>query len=148
MSPWLDLECTGDSGWKLVKEDPMLKFGMGNVYANYYAPGQDLKSPYLSPYYADLVGLPPIYIQVSDSELILDDSIRFEKKARAVGVDIEIDIWHKTVHVWQIFSPFLPEATQAINKIGKYIRHVFFLRKSKVPFFQLLSLNLLPSKTY
>jgi monoterpene epsilon-lactone hydrolase len=121
MSPWLDLECTGDSGWKLVKKDPMLKVEFGKVYANYYAPDQDLKHPYISPYYANLQGLPSIYIQVSDSELILDDSTRFAEKAKAVGVDVSIEIWKQMVHVWQVFSPILPEATKAIQKIGNYI---------------------------
>jgi acetyl esterase/lipase len=121
MSPWLDLECTGDSGWKMKKQDPMLKFEFGKVYAAYYAPDQDLKNPYISPYYADPKGLPPIFIQVSDSELIMDDSIRFEKKAKAAGVEIEVEVWHKMVHVWQAFSPILPEATKAIKKLGAYI---------------------------
>jgi epsilon-lactone hydrolase len=121
MSPWLDLECTGDSGWKLKKHDPMLKFEFGKIYANYYVPNHDFRNPYASPYYSDPTGLPPIYIQVSGSELILDDSTRFEKKAKAAGVDIKVDVWHKMVHVWQVFGPILPEAMKAIKKLGEYI---------------------------
>ena len=121
LSPWLDLECTGDSAWKLEKEDPMLKNGFGSIYANHYAPNMDLKNPYLSPYYCDPKGLPPIYIQVSNSELVLSDSTRFEEKAKAAGVEIEVEIWHKMLHVWQAFGPILPEAMKAINKIGHFI---------------------------
>jgi acetyl esterase/lipase len=121
MSPWLDLEGTGDSGWKMKKHDPMLRYEFGKIYADYYMPNGDLKNPYASPYYGDPTGLPPIYIQVSDSELILDDSTRFEKKAKAVGVDIEVEVWPKMVHVWQAFGPILPEAMKAIKKLGGYI---------------------------
>jgi len=121
MSPWLDLECTGDSGWKMKRQDPMLKFEFGKIYAGYYMPNGDFKNPYVSPYYADPSGLPSIYIQVSGSELILDDSTRFATKAKVAGVDIEVEVWHKMVHVWQAFGPILPEAMKAIKKLGEYI---------------------------
>lgn len=121
LSPWLDLECTGDSAWKLVEHDPMLKNGFGEIYANHYAPNQDLKHPYISPYYCNPAGLPPIFIQVSDSELVLDDSTRFVIKAKEAGVDIEMEIWERTMHVWHVFAPILPEATKAIKKLGHYI---------------------------
>jgi epsilon-lactone hydrolase len=123
LSPWLDLRCTGDSLWSVAHKDPMLKPDMSKIYTDYYAPEMDLTIPYLSPYYAEPSGLPPIYIQVSDSELPLDDSTRFEKKAKAVGVDIEVEIWKDMLHVWHIFSPILPEATRAIKRIGKYIEN-------------------------
>jgi acetyl esterase/lipase len=121
ISPWLDLECTGDSGWKLKKEDPLLNFELGRIYAHHYAPNQNLQHPYISPYYSDPTGLPPIFIQVSGSELTLDDSTRFEKKAKAVGVDIEVEVWDKMLHVWHAFDPMLPEARKAIKKLGQYI---------------------------
>lgn len=120
MSPWLDLLCTGDSTIRLAKEDVMLSPESGKIYANLYAK-DNYKNPYASPYYADPKGLPPIYIQVSSSETILDDSTRFEKNAKAVGVDIIVEQWPRMVHVWQAFSPFLPEGTKAIKKLGAYI---------------------------
>lgn len=42
--------------------------------------------PFASPLYADLRGLPPLFIQASDSEVLLDDSARLaEKAARALA---------------------------------------------------------------
>jgi monoterpene epsilon-lactone hydrolase len=121
LSPWLDLRSTGNSRLSLAHKDPMLKPGMSKIYTDYYAPDMDLTNPYISPYYANPVGLPPIYIKVSDSELPLDDSTRFEKNAKTVGVEVELEIWKDMLHVWHIFSPVLPEATRAIKRIGKYI---------------------------
>ena len=104
----------------LAKEDVMLSPTTGKVYSDLYAKN-DKKHPHASPYYGDPKGLPPIYIQVSSSETILDDSTRFADNAVAVGVHIKIEQWKKMVHVWQAFAPFLPEGRDAIKKLGEYI---------------------------
>jgi monoterpene epsilon-lactone hydrolase len=121
ISPWLDLLCSGESGVKNAKSDPMITNEFAIVNAKLYGAQNDLKHPYISPLYSDPKGLPPIYIQVSSSEILLDDTLRFEKKAKAAGVDIQVDSWSKMVHVWQAFGPFLPEAMKAIEKMGNYI---------------------------
>jgi|ERR1019366_1714095 acetyl esterase/lipase len=121
MSPWLDLLNSGESGVRLAKKDPMLQKGTGKTYAKLYGTEHDLKHPHISPLYTDPTGLPPILIQVSTSEILLDDTTRFETKAKAAGVDIEVEYWDKMVHVWQAFAPYLPEARKAIKKIGEYI---------------------------
>ena len=120
MSPWLDLLCTGESAYTLAKKDPMLSVKSGKIYADLYAKG-NLEHPHVSPLYTDPKGLPPIYIQVSSSETLLDDSLRFGVKAKNAGVDIIVEPWEKMVHVWQAFAPYLPEGRKAIQKMGDYI---------------------------
>jgi acetyl esterase/lipase len=39
-------------------------------------------APYVSPMFADLAGLPPIYLQVGGDEGLLDDSVMFAERAR------------------------------------------------------------------
>jgi len=126
MSPWIDLECSQDSGVRLADKDPMLNAEAGKIFAKLYAGHESLRHPYISPYYADLKGLPPLFIQVSDSEIVLDENVNFEKKAKAAGVEIQFEIWKNMVHVWQGFAPILPEAIEAIKKIG-----IFIERKTK-----------------
>jgi monoterpene epsilon-lactone hydrolase len=121
MSPWLDLTCSHDSGVRLDKKDLMLSAEAGKIFAGFYA-GNDLKNPYVSPYYADLKGLPPLLIHVSDSEIVLDENVGFEKKAKAAGVHIQFEIWKDMTHVWHGYAPILPEAIKAIKKIGSYIQ--------------------------
>jgi epsilon-lactone hydrolase len=122
MSPWLDLTCSHDSGVRLDKKDLMLSAEAGKVFASFYAGKEDVKHPYISPYYADLKGLPPLLIHVSDSEIVLDENVGFAKKAKESGVDIQFEIWKGMTHVWHGYAPILPEAISAINKIGKYIQ--------------------------
>jgi len=121
MSPWIDLECAQDSNIRLADKDPMLSADAGKIFAKLYAGNESLRHPYISPYYADLKGLPPLFIQVSDSEIVYDENVNFEKKLKAAGVEIHFEIWENMVHVWQGFAPILPEAIKAIKKIGIFI---------------------------
>jgi len=121
LSPWLDLASTGETAITLANEDPMIDLESVKHFALFYAPQEKLQHPWVSPLYADLKELPPIYIQVSTSEILLDDTRRFFEKALAAGVDIQVDYWDKMVHVWQAFGVYLPEAIEAIEKLGIYI---------------------------
>jgi len=53
--------------------------------AKLYLGDGDRKAPLVSPLYADLTGLPPLLIQVGESEVLLDDSKRLAERARIWG---------------------------------------------------------------
>ena len=67
-------------------------------------------------------GLPPLYIQVGDDEILLSDSERFADECTAAGIDLELEIWPGMWHVFQMFIGKMPEARHAIDKIGSYIQ--------------------------
>jgi acetyl esterase/lipase len=120
LSPWLDLQMTGETIAIHAKKD-LLVNSIGLTIAAYtYAQETELTHPYLSPLYSDPSGLPPMYFQVSGHEVLLDDTLRFEKKAIDAGIEIEVHIWKNMLHVWHAFG-FLPEAARAIKDVGKYI---------------------------
>jgi acetyl esterase/lipase len=75
----------------------------------------------VSPLYADLTGLPPLLIQVGDRETVLDDSAMFTKKARAAGVDVELQVWDGMIHVFQMFAAELAEGCRAIESIAQFL---------------------------
>jgi acetyl esterase/lipase len=79
--------------------------------------------PYASPLFGDYTGMPPLLLQVGDAEVLLDDSTRLAKHAGEQGCDVTLEVWDGMPHVFQGFAPFLPEASEAIAKIGKFIRH-------------------------
>src|SRR5215469_963385 len=122
ISPWVDMEGTGESMKTKADVDPMV--GSANLadMAAAYLGGKDPKTPLASPLYADLRGLPPMLIQVGTSEVLLDDSKRLAERARAAGVDAIYEPWENMIHVWQIFVPMLDEAKQAVERIGGFIR--------------------------
>jgi monoterpene epsilon-lactone hydrolase len=123
-SPWTDLAGTGATVVGNDKSDVMFH-GAGLIQgAQFYLGTTAPKNPLASPLYADLGGLPPLFVQASGSEVLLADSTRLVDKARAAGVTVEFEIWPKLPHVWQIFAPFLPEARAALDKAGDFIRRV------------------------
>lgn len=78
-------------------------------------------NPIASPLFGDLAGLPPILIQASEAEMLLDDARRYVYKACAAGSPVQLQTWPGMVHVWQIFEPELPQASEAWLEIGKFL---------------------------
>lgn len=119
LSPWTDLDFTGDSIRTRKKVDPIFGHDDDTLqFAPAYLGASDPTNPLISPLFADLGGLPPTFIQVGNDEILLDDSTRLEKKLKAAGVDAQIEVWKDMWHVFQAFAPFAPESQLAIEKIG------------------------------
>ena len=101
----------------MVKLEGLLDF------ARHYLAGKDPRTPLAAPLYADLSGLPPLYIQVGTAEILLDDATRLAERAKKAGVDVTLEAFDGLVHVFQLF-PHIPEASQGTDKIGAFIRRV------------------------
>lgn len=122
ISPWVDLEGIGDSMTSKADVDPMVQFDGLIDMAKAYLGGADPRSPLAAPLYADLKGLSPMLIHVGTHETLLDDSTRLYERAKEAGVDVLIEKGEGLFHVWHAFAPMLPEAQQAIDRIGEYLR--------------------------
>lgn len=120
-SPWVDLLGEGESMRTRADVDPMVQKDALLWYTDLYMAGADPRDPLASPLYADLSGLPPVLIQVGDAETLLDDSTRLAEKLRAAGVNVELEVWDRMIHVWQLFAPVLSEGREAIEKAGAFI---------------------------
>lgn len=123
LSVWTDLTATGASYETRSQADPIHQRRMMLAMArNYLGDSADPRDPLASPLFADLSGLPPLLIQVGDRETVLDDSIRFAEKARAAGVEAQLEVWDDMIHVFQQFAPELPQASLAIESIGRFLK--------------------------
>ncbi|MPW16058.1 alpha/beta hydrolase fold domain-containing protein [Paraburkholderia sp. CNPSo 3157] len=123
-SPWTDLAATGASLETNDGIDPMFHGPSVARAAKLYLGGTPATHPYASPLYADLSGLPPLFMQVSSTEVLLDDSRRVADKARTAGVDVDFEIWRKMPHVWQLWVPFIPEAGRSLDLAARFVRRV------------------------
>jgi acetyl esterase/lipase len=125
ISPWTDMEGTGASMKTNASKDPMVapSGGNGGLFnmAKAYVGNADPKNPLASPLHADYRGLPPLLIQVGSTETLLDDSTRVAEKAKAAGVEVDLEVWDEMVHVWHVFAKILPEGQQAIDRIGQFV---------------------------
>lgn len=122
LSPFLDLEGTGESITTRADVDPIATPEVIDVWAKAYLAGADPRTPLANPLYADLHGLPPMLIQVGDHEVLLDDSTRLAERAQAAGVQVKLEIWPEMIHRWHSYAAVLPEGQQAIEDIGAFLR--------------------------
>jgi epsilon-lactone hydrolase len=121
ISPWTDLEGTGDSIKTRAASDPMVSQDNLVGSAKSYYGTENPRNPLVSPLHADFHGFPPMLIQVGDAEILLDDSTRVAERAKAAGVKVDLEVWPEMPHVFQVFAKILPEGQQAIDKIGRFV---------------------------
>jgi epsilon-lactone hydrolase len=121
LSPWTDMEGTGESMETRASFDPWLSPEATRLTPSLYIRDLDPRHPLVSPIYADLTGLPPMIVQVGKDEILLSDSARLVDRARAAGVEVDFKIWDDMWHVFQTFS--IPEGQQAVDEIGEFVIH-------------------------
>lgn len=120
LSPWLDLTVSSDSITALAADDPILTADSLATSAHAYA-GDGLKDPLVSPVFAYPAGLPPLLILTSTADILVDDSRTFAERARAAGVQVDLDVEPGLIHVWPAIDG-LPEAADALDRISAWIR--------------------------
>ncbi|MNO03182.1 hypothetical protein D3C76_1693230 [compost metagenome] len=57
--------------------------------------------------------------------MLLSDAERLAERAHAAGVGVTLDIWENMWSAFQMLAALLPEAQQAIEKIGSYVRQTW-----------------------
>ena len=122
MSPWTDLTGGGKTFQTKAEVDPVLDREYIDRMTKAYAPDRDLTDPYISPLYGDFRGFPPVYIQVGENEILLDDSLRLYKNLIKAGVSAHMDRFPGMWHVFQM-SPF-KRANEAMDKSAEFIYSV------------------------
>lgn len=121
---WLDLEATGDSAVNPRGRDPFASASFVRARGrDYVGPEGDPRDPLASPLYADLTGLPPLYLQVGEVDLTRDDAVRLAAAAKVRGVEAFVDVDPEMIHGYQGFaSAGLPEARAALDRVGHFVR--------------------------
>lgn len=123
ISPWVDMEITGDTVNSNEEKDFFVKRSViETMSAAFLGEGGDRQDPLANPLYADLKGLPPLYIQVGGDEALLDDSRNIAKRAKEAGVEVKIDVFPEMQHVFHFLAGTAPEADEAIQKMAVWAR--------------------------
>lgn len=125
LSPFLDVTGSGESIKTRAAQDPWFHREHLSYIAAYYCEPHQRRFPLVSPVFADIEGLSPMFIQVGDDEILLSDSERIAAQCIAAGIDVELDIWPEMWHVFQVFTRKMPESRKAIDKMGAYIQSRF-----------------------
>lgn len=121
LSPWADLTLSSRSMIAKAEIDPMITPDDLKLFADHYVSEMDRTDPLVSPLLGDLTGFPPLLIQVGTDEILLDDALGLAANAARCGVSLSLEVEKAAFHVWQSL-PHLPEAVEATNRIGSFVK--------------------------
>lgn len=122
MSPWVDMAVTSDTYESNRAKEPFFQKEVVAMLAGMYLRDTDAKDPLASPLYADLSGLPPMYIQVGGDETLLGDACRLAENATTAGVDVRIDVYPSQLHTFQMGAGRVPESDVALRRFAGWVR--------------------------
>jgi len=122
LSPWIDLAVTGESLEYNEGKDLIFSKQWITDMAAGFLDGHDPRDPAAGPLHADLSGFGPLYLQVGDQELLLDDSRMLAQHARQSGIDVQLDEFPGQQHSFQMAAGLAPEADDAINRLAAWAR--------------------------
>lgn len=119
--PPLDGTFSGNSYTLNASKDVLIDLEKLEFFASSYAQNHSRKTPFISPIFADLSGLPPMLVHAASDELMLSDSETIVMNAKRDGVKAELCIGKDMWHSWHFFAAYVPEARKAMQAIAKYI---------------------------
>ena len=122
MCPWVDLA----GRTQRPPQDSPLVFSpeMAQRLAQAYLAGQPTDDPLLNPLHTSLAGLPPLLIHAASGDSVLQEAQLLAQHATRCGVEARITIYPVPTHAFHIFWSFLPEARDAVDEAGRFIRMV------------------------
>lgn len=126
ISAWTDMEFRSESVRTNQATDALFggdePMNLRALVEMYLRPGDDPADPEISPVNADLSELPPMYLQVSGAEMLLDDSVRVHEKALAQGVDSTLDVVPDRQHTFQMEAGNDKVADDALLRMAGWVR--------------------------
>lgn len=125
ISGWFDLSVASPAVGH--GSDPFLTAEWVRNRGREYAAGSvALDDPRLSPAYADLSGLPPLYLPVGELDTLREGVVALALSARRAGVAVTLESWPGMVHGWQgLVSAGVPEALAWFERARRYLDAAF-----------------------
>ncbi len=123
-SPWLDISnCSKLITTKKISDEVM----SGDILrksSSIYTYESNTSSPMVSPLLAGdeaLQNFPPVFIQMGEKEILLEDAREFCDNLRAAGNVCELDVWPNMMFMFQMADEYLHESHLALDKVGKIV---------------------------
>jgi len=129
-SPVTDLTFSGASVRENRDRDSMLPAAQRDQVEAFYLAGADPADPRASPLFASYPKPPPVFLQVSDSEILRDDSLRLATRLRAAGGRVTLDRWADAPHAFVLYEGLVPEAREAARRAAAFVNDLFATQAS------------------
>ncbi|MEV0891185.1 alpha/beta hydrolase [Promicromonospora sp. NPDC050262] len=121
-SGWFDLTLSGASLTGKESVDPIFDAADIREYAATYLPAAaDARNPLASSVLADLRGLPPLLLQVGSAEVLLDDSTLLAARAAEADVEVTLEVYPGSAHVFQHHHATEPTAARAMDTAAAFL---------------------------
>ena len=125
LSPWCDLQHTGESHKTNDGRDPTIRMSFVQQAANLYAPAQDRSQHQISPINCDFQKpFPPTLITSGSRDLLLSQSLMLHRKLLDADIQAELNVWENMWHVFEFYDE-LPESASSLNRIARFIRRQY-----------------------
>lgn len=121
-SPWTDLACSSERFRDPTFHDAVLPRSFLLSAAAAWLGGRGAEDPAASPLHADLAGLPPTTVHVGGDELLLDDSVRLASALADAGVEVDLRVWPRMIHIFVAYPNLAPESDDALADTASFIR--------------------------
>jgi epsilon-lactone hydrolase len=122
LSPWYDLALTGETFETNANLDVLVGKEVMQMFSQLVRGDVPADDPRVNALFAELTGLPPLYIVVGSHEALLSDAQRFAARADAVGGDVTLVVVPEMQHVFPFMAGRAPEADQALADISEWLR--------------------------
>ncbi|AWP82963.1 alpha/beta hydrolase [Bordetella bronchiseptica] len=114
--------------------DSTVKYGGGEYllstqqmvwfYWNYLRAGDDPRDPRISPVHADLRGLPPAFMAITELDLLHDANQDMAARLREAGVDVQAKVYPGTVHSFLEAVSLAQVSVAAFDDTAAWLRAV------------------------
>jgi epsilon-lactone hydrolase len=123
LCPWTDMDVSYESLSANERYD-WVERRMVIQWREWFWQGADTRSLLLSPLHADLRGLPPIYIQAGEVEILIDMIRAFERRAQEQGAPVSLDVWKQMNHDFQAYGATMRQSREALQRIREVIEQL------------------------
>ncbi|MEV0247433.1 alpha/beta hydrolase [Nocardia sp. NPDC050712] len=124
IAPFADFDPAGKRAHPNDRRDAMLSARALAVPVQRGFARDGVLDPAWSPVNHDFTGLPPVLIQVGNTEVLLADSEALARRCAEAGVAHTLQIWDRAIHVFHAGADVLPDARAAIAEVGAFLRAV------------------------
>ena len=126
LSGWVDLDTAGYGPGPRPVRDAFITEGFLRARArDYVGLDGEPRVPWASPARGALTGLPPLLLQVGETDLCRLDAERLARRAADVGVDARLDVVAGGIHgVQGLVNLQVPEAVAAWESVRRFAHSV------------------------
>lgn len=122
VSALIDLTVSNSSFRDRADRDPICAQDGTLRNVRFYLGGRGpADAPSAFPMLSDLGWFPPCLVLVGGREVLRDDSRNLADKLECDGADVTYHEYEDMIHVWPLFSSFVPEGGDALEEIGAFV---------------------------